>query len=211
VLPYLECTVGLFIPRFNWKGGWWSTLLNLRGTRQNMVGRQSVYWNRELVADKTQLIQMLETLAKIDETVVREQVGHKMWLILSLQNLWTQLHLLLQMLRFKTLWLQLLLDLELVIGSLAESQPAISSKMYTQGQAHRRRSSESIWILLSIRKFVELCNEDTPMVRRAGASKIGVRWITEMLVVCYTSWQSTCHFWPSTSHETTILGWIGLD
>ena len=26
----------------------------------------------------------------------------------------------------------------------------------------------------SIRKFVELCNEETPMVRRAIASKIGV-------------------------------------
>ena len=114
------------------------------------------FFNRELLPDKTSYLPLLESLAKVDETVVREQATKSLTTIskvlsdAEIQNIFAPMVIRLAQGEWFTGR----------VSSCALFFPAYS-RSNTQKEKLRK-------------KFIELCNEDTPMIRRACASKIGV-------------------------------------
>ena len=108
-----------------------------------------------LVNDRTAFIPSLETLAKQDETVVRDQAAKSLVLIAGglndseIQNVLTPVVL-------------KLAQGEWFTGRVSSCQ--LFQAVYTKSGPHKDRLRK---------KFVELCNEDTPMIRRACAKEVG--------------------------------------
>ena len=106
----------------------------------------------DLLPDRTAFLPLLETLARSDETVVREQATKslttisKMLTDAEIQNLFSAM-----------------------VIRLGHSDwfPGRISACYLFYPAYTRAGSQKEKLR---KKFVELCNEDTPMVRRAGAA-----------------------------------------
>ena len=108
-----------------------------------------------LLNDRTAFIPSLETLAKQDETVVRDQAAKSLALIAGglndseIQNVLTPVVL-------------KLAQGEWFTGRVSSCQ--LFQAVYAKSGGHKDRLRK---------KFVELCNEDTPMIRRACAKEIG--------------------------------------
>ena len=110
---------------------------------------------RELIPDKTIFLPLLEQLAKVDETVVREQAARSLPTISEslsdpeMQNVFTPLVI-------------RLAQSEWFTGRV--SSCGLFYHAYARSNAQKERLRK---------KFMELCQEDTPMIRRACASKLG--------------------------------------
>lgn len=110
---------------------------------------------RGLLPDKTTFLPLLESLAKVDETVVREQAVRSLTTICTdlsdaeMQNVFTPLVI-------------RLAQAEWFTGRV--SSVSLFYHAFPRANAQRDRLRK---------KFMELCQEDTPMIRRACASKIG--------------------------------------
>ena len=108
-----------------------------------------------LVADKTVFLPSLETLAKHDETVVREQATKSLVAICDslsdseVQNIFAPLVLRLSQGEWFT-------------GRVSACH--LFNACYSKSGPLKDKLRK---------KFIELCNEDTPMIRRACASKLG--------------------------------------
>jgi serine/threonine-protein phosphatase 2A regulatory subunit A len=109
----------------------------------------------ELAQDKTLYLPLLEKLAKSDETVVREQASRSLVSICEalsdseIQNIFTPLVI-------------RLAQAEWFTGRVSSCQLFYYAYPRSGAQKERLR-----------KKFMELCQEDTPMIRRACASKLG--------------------------------------
>ncbi len=109
----------------------------------------------ELHSDKTLYIPLLEKLAKSDETVVREQAARSLISICEvlsdaeIQNVFTPMVI-------------RLAQAEWFTGRV--SSCSLFYHAYPRSGAQKERLRK---------KFMELCQEDTPMIRRACASKLG--------------------------------------
>lgn len=109
----------------------------------------------ELSTDKTLYIPLLEKLAKSDETVVREQASRSLISICDalsdtdIQNIFTPMVI-------------RLAQAEWFTGRVSSTQLFYYSYPRSGPQKERLR-----------KKFMELCQEDTPMIRRACASRLG--------------------------------------
>jgi serine/threonine-protein phosphatase 2A regulatory subunit A len=113
-------------------------------------------FSRELIPDKTIFLPLLENLAKVDETVVREQATK------SLTNI--AVHL--SDAEIQNIFAPMVIRLaqgEWFTGRV--SSCALFCPAYSRSGTNKDKLRK---------KFIELCNEDTPMIRRACASKIGV-------------------------------------
>lgn len=105
--------------------------------------------------DKTTFLPLLESLAKVDETVVREQAVRSLTNICldlsdaEMQNVFTPLVI-------------RLAQAEWFTGRV--SSVSLFYHAFPRANAQRDRLRK---------KFMELCQEDTPMIRRACAAKIG--------------------------------------
>jgi len=105
--------------------------------------------------DKTVFLPLLEKLAKCDETVVREQAARSLTVIseslsdAEMQNVFTPL-------------VVRLAQAEWFTGRI--SSCGLFYHAYARSNAQKERLRK---------KFMELCQEDTPMIRRACASKLG--------------------------------------
>ena len=116
------------------------------------LGQEQVF---NYLPDKTKFIPLLEKLARCDETVVREQAAT------SLTNICNALP-----------------DSEVVnnfvpaVIKLATSEwfpgRVTSCQLFTPCYPRAGPQKERLR-----KKFIELCNEDTPMIRRACASRLG--------------------------------------
>ena len=104
-----------------------------------------------MITDKTTFLPLLESLAKQDETVVREQATRSLTIIseqlsdAEIQNVFTPL-----------------------VIRLAQSEwftGRVSSVVLFQ-HAYQRANVQKERLR---RKFIELCQDDTPMIRRACA------------------------------------------
>lgn len=110
---------------------------------------------RELLPDKTVFLPLLEKLAQSDETVVREQAARSLTIIseslsdADMQNVFTPLVI-------------RLASAEWFTGRV--SSCGLFYHSYSRSNAQKERLRK---------KFMELCQEDTPMIRRACASKLG--------------------------------------
>lgn len=107
------------------------------------------------LCDVTQLLESLEKLACSDETVVREQAS------LSLRNICVNMN----ESDVQDIFIPLVLKLassDWFPGRV--SACSLFSKAYEKAGSHKEELRK---------KFLELCNEDTPIVRRAGSSKLG--------------------------------------
>lgn len=108
-----------------------------------------------LGTDKTIFLPLLETLAKQDETVVREQATRSLTSICEaisdeeIQNVFCPL-----VIRLSTC--------EWFTGRV--SACALFYHCYSRSNAQKERLRK---------KFIELCQEDTPMIRRVCAAKLG--------------------------------------
>lgn len=111
---------------------------------------------RELMPDKTTFLPLLEILAKQDETVVREQATKSLTHIskslsdAEIQNIFAPM------------------VIRLAQGEWFTGRVSSCALFFT---AYGRSNTQKEKLR---KKFIELCNEDTPMIRRACASKIGV-------------------------------------
>ena len=109
-----------------------------------------------LLPDKTRFLPCLEKLAKHDETVVREQSAHSLIKICNelsdaeIQNVFAPMVI-------------KLAQGEWFTGRVSSSY--LFSACYSKSGPMKEKLRK---------KFIELCNEDTPMIRRACASKLGV-------------------------------------
>lgn len=108
-----------------------------------------------LLPDKTSFLPLLESLAKVDETVVREQA------VKSLINISGELSDAEMQNVFCALVIRLA-QAEWFTGRV--SSISLFQCAFPRSNANRDRLRK---------KFMELCQEDTPMIRRACASKIG--------------------------------------
>ncbi len=109
----------------------------------------------ELLDDKTVFLPLLESLSKVDETVVREQAAKSLTTIsraltdAEMQNVFVPL-----------------------VIKLAQSEwftgriTACSLFQPSYGKAGSQKDKLR-------KKFIDLCNEDTPMIRRACAMRLG--------------------------------------
>jgi serine/threonine-protein phosphatase 2A regulatory subunit A len=107
------------------------------------------------LCDISQLLDALEKLACSDETVVREQAS------LSLRNICINMN----ESDVQDIFIPLVLKLassDWFPGRV--SACSMFSKAYEKGGAHKEELRK---------KFLELCNEDTPIVRRAGSKMLG--------------------------------------
>ena len=107
------------------------------------------------LSDVTHLLESLDKLAWSDETVVREQAS------LSLRNICIQM----SESDVQDIFIPLVLKLassDWFPGRV--SAWSLFSKAYEKAGSHKEELRK---------KFLELCNEDTPIVRRAGSSKLG--------------------------------------
>ena len=107
------------------------------------------------ISDKTAFIDPLETLCKQDETVVREAASKSLVKICETLN----------DSEIQTIFAPLVLNLaksEWFTGRVSSCH--LFAVCYTQSGSHQDRLRK---------QFIELCKEDTPMVRRACASKLG--------------------------------------
>lgn len=107
------------------------------------------------LCDVNQLLDALEKLACSDETVVREQAS------LSLRNTCINMN----ESDVQDIFIPLVLKLassDWFPGRV--SACSLFSKAYEKAGSHKEELRK---------KFLELCNEDTPIVRRAGSSKLG--------------------------------------
>ena len=108
-----------------------------------------------LVDDKTVFLETLETLARSDETVVREQAANSLTTIseclsdAEIQNVFAPL------------------VIKLAQGEWFTGRVS-SCHLFTPCYAKAGPQKEKLR-----KKFIELCNEDTPMIRRACASQLG--------------------------------------
>jgi len=108
-----------------------------------------------LLPEKTVFLPLLEQLGKVDETVVREQASKSLVTIskalsdAEIQNIFAPLVI-------------RLAQGEWFTGRV--SSCALFSAAYPRATAQKEKLRK---------KFLELCNEDTPMIRRACASKMG--------------------------------------
>jgi len=108
-----------------------------------------------LINDKTVFLPLLETLSKQDETVVREQAARSLTTIskdlsdAEIQNVFAPL------------------VIKLAQGEWFTGRVS-SCHLFTPSYAKAGPQKEKLR-----KKFIELCNEDTPMIRRACASKLG--------------------------------------
>lgn len=106
--------------------------------------------------DKTSFLPLLENLAKVDETVVREQATKSLTTIsralsdAEIQNVFAPMVI-------------RLAQGEWFTGRV--SSCALFNAAYQRSNAQKDKLRK---------KFIELCNEDTPMIRRACASKLGL-------------------------------------
>ena len=109
-----------------------------------------------LINDKTVFLSTLEHLAKQDETVVREQAAKSLTIISNslndaeIQNVFAPLVIKLSQGEFFT-------------GRVSSCCLFFPCYQKSGPQKEKLR-----------KKFIELCNEDTPMIRRACASKLGL-------------------------------------
>lgn len=109
----------------------------------------------QLNPDKTAFLSLLETLAKSDETVVREQATKSLTNICNnlsdeeLQNVFCPLVI-------------RLAQAEWFTGRV--SACSLFYHAYHRSNAQKERLRK---------KFMELCQEDTPMIRRVCAAKLG--------------------------------------
>ena len=109
----------------------------------------------ELNPDKTIFLGILEKLAKVDETVVREQAARSLTTIsealsdAEMQNVFCPLVI-------------RLAQAEWFTGRVSSCHLFYHAYARSNAQKERLR-----------KKFMELCQEDTPMIRRACASKLG--------------------------------------
>ena len=109
-----------------------------------------------LIPDKTSFLPSLEALAKHDETVVRDQAAKSLNAICAvlsdaeIQNVFAPL-------------VVKLAQGEWFTGRVSSSSLFYSCYSKSGPQKEKLR-----------KKFIELCNEDTPMIRRACASKLGL-------------------------------------
>lgn len=107
------------------------------------------------LSEVNNLIETLEKLAKSDETVVREQAA------LSLRNICINMN--------DSSVQDLFIPMVLALASSdwfpgRVSACSLFSKAYEKAGSHKEELRK---------KFLELCNEDTPIVRRAGSSMLG--------------------------------------
>ena len=110
---------------------------------------------RQLNPDKTVFLPLLETLAKMDETVVREQATKSL----------TQISEQLSDSEMQNVFCPLVIRLaqaEWFTGRV--SACSLFFHAYPRANAQKERLRK---------KFMELCQEDTPMIRRVCASKLG--------------------------------------
>ena len=108
-----------------------------------------------LINDKTVFLPSLEALAKQDETVVREKAALSLTVIS--ENLSDP--------EIQTVFAPLVIKLaqgEWFTGRVSSCQLFFPCYSKSGPQKEKLR-----------KKFIELCNEDTPMIRRACASKLG--------------------------------------
>ena len=108
-----------------------------------------------LINDKTVFLPTLESLAKQDETVVREQAAKSLTTIS--ENLSDP--------EIQTVFAPLVIKLaqgEWFTGRVSSCQLFFPCYSKSGPQKEKLR-----------KKFIELCNEDTPMIRRACASRLG--------------------------------------
>jgi serine/threonine-protein phosphatase 2A regulatory subunit A len=99
---------------------------------------------------------LLETLARADETVVREQATKSL----------TTISKVLSDSEIQNQFINIIVKLatgEWFTGRVSSCSLFFSAYSRAGPQKEKLR-----------KKFIELCNEDTPMIRRACASKIGV-------------------------------------
>ena len=109
----------------------------------------------QLNPDKTGFLNLLETLAKSDETVVREQATKSLTKIC--QNLSDE--------ELQNVFCPLVIRLaqaEWFTGRV--SACSLFYHAYSRSNAQKERLRK---------KFMELCQEDTPMIRRVCAAKLG--------------------------------------
>jgi serine/threonine-protein phosphatase 2A regulatory subunit A len=107
------------------------------------------------LCDVNNLLEILEKLAGCDETVVREQAS------LSMRNICINMN----ENDVQDIFIPLVLKLassDWFPGRV--SACSLFSKAYEKAGSHKEELRK---------KFLELCNEDTPIVRRAGSSKLG--------------------------------------
>lgn len=108
-----------------------------------------------LITDKTVFLNLLENLCRQDETVVREQAAKS--LITICHNLTDA--------EIQNVFSPLVIKLaqgEWFTGRVSSCQLFFPCYSKSGPQKEKLR-----------KKFIELCNEDTPMIRRACASKLG--------------------------------------
>lgn len=107
------------------------------------------------LCDVTQLLEILEKLAGCDETVVREQAAT------SLRNTCINMT--------ESDVQDIFIPLVLKLAS-SDWFPGRVSACFLFSKAYEKAGSHKEELR---KKFLELCNEDTPIVRRAGSSKLG--------------------------------------
>ena len=107
------------------------------------------------LCEVTNLLEILEKLAQSDETVVREQAAN------SLKNICVNMN----DSDAQDLFIPLILKL-----ASSDWFPGRVSACFLFSEAYEKGGSHKDELR---KKFLELCNEDTPIVRRAGSSKIG--------------------------------------
>ena len=108
-----------------------------------------------LIEDRTVFLPSLETLAKADETVVREQAARSL----------TKISEVLSDAEIQNVFAPLVIKLaqgEWFTGRV--SSCSLFSPCYNRSGPQKEKLRK---------KFIELCNEDTPMIRRACATKLG--------------------------------------
>ena len=110
---------------------------------------------RNLLPDKTVFLPQLETLAKMDETVVREQSSKSLITIseslsdAEIQNIYAPL------------------VIRLAQGDWFTGR-VTSASLFSSAYARSNSQKEKLR-----KRFIELCHEDTPMIRRACAARLG--------------------------------------
>ena len=159
LIPYLDCKSALllssFIPRSNSFLLIITALIKDQDDEVLFAIAEELGESWTLNPDKSAFLPLLETLAKSDETVVREQATKSLTKICislpdeDLQNIFCPLVI-------------RLAQAEWFTGRV--SACSLFYHAYARSNAQKERLRK---------KFMELCQEDTPMIRRVCAAKLG--------------------------------------